>query len=77
MSSHSGAEDGEHFCRVFLISFQILTVQITNWHYSYYFRSPIWEGVVLTVLVGEGCTCLLYTSPSPRDATLSRMPSSA
>ena len=25
----------------------------------------------------EGLTCLLYTSPSPRDATLSRMPSSA
>ena len=24
-----------------------------------------------------GCPCLLYTSPSPRDATLSRMPSSA
>ena len=23
------------------------------------------------------CSCLLYTSPSPRDATLSRMPSSA
>ena len=23
------------------------------------------------------CNCLLYTSPSPRDATLSRMPSSA
>ena len=23
------------------------------------------------------CPCLLYTSPSPRDATLSRMPSSA
>ena len=28
------------------------------------YASPIW-------------TCLLYTSPSPRDATLSRMPSSA
>ena len=26
---------------------------------------------------GETKTCLLYTSPSPRDATLSRMPSSA
>ena len=26
---------------------------------------------------GEGWFCLLYTSPSPRDATLSRMPSSA
>ena len=25
----------------------------------------------------EGAFCLLYTSPSPRDATLSRMPSSA
>ena len=25
----------------------------------------------------KGLICLLYTSPSPRDATLSRMPSSA
>ena len=31
---------------------------------------------VLVVLVRIG-TCLLYTSPSPRDATLTRMPSSA
>ena len=28
-------------------------------------------------LVSCTCICLLYTSPSPRDATLSRMPSSA
>ena len=28
-------------------------------------------------LVGNKYACLLYTSPSPRDATLSRMPSSA
>ena len=27
--------------------------------------------------LSDGSTCLLYTSPSPRDATLSRMPSSA
>ena len=26
---------------------------------------------------GRGITCLLYTSPSPRDGLLSRMPSSA
>ena len=26
---------------------------------------------------GSAIDCLLYTSPSPRDATLSRMPSSA
>ena len=28
-------------------------------------------------LFGEGIDCLLYTSPSPRDRTRSRMPSSA
>ena len=33
---------------------------------------------VLEVLPSAaGIVCLLYTSPSPRDATLSRMPSSA
>ena len=50
-----------------------------------------WRGVVRTVLpradvafcrgaldvADELLDCLLYTSPSPRDATLSRMPSSA
>ena len=30
-----------------------------------------------TIIFRETTTCLLYTSPSPRDATLSRMPSSA
>ena len=29
------------------------------------------------VIPAVGIDCLLYTSPSPRDATLSRMPSSA
>ena len=33
------------------------------------------DGVVSFAVRGQGC--LLYTSPSPRDATLSRMPSSA
>ena len=45
-------------------------------------RSEVAEGVVIEtgavlsmgVFIGA---CLLYTSPSPRDATLSRMPSSA
>ena len=36
------------------------------------------KGSLIKVLGGgEISTCLLYTSPSPRDATLSRMPSSA
>ena len=35
-------------------------------------------GLVLGILVTRWFyLCLLYTSPSPRDATLSRMPSSA
>ena len=33
------------------------------------------EGSQVDVFDGKG-NCLLYTSPSPRDATLSRMPSS-
>ena len=37
-----------------------------------YFKS---EGAI--VLIKGSRACLLYTSPSPRDATLSRMPSSA
>ena len=32
---------------------------------------------VAVMIVGLNEGCLLYTSPSPRDATLSRMPSSA
>ena len=32
---------------------------------------------VLPITADAKDTCLLYTSPSPRDATLSRMPSSA
>ena len=39
-------------------------------------------GVIMNYLWRDGkfwltCTCLLYTSPSPRDGLLSRMPSSA
>ena len=33
--------------------------------------------IMASIPVTTGLACLLYTSPSPRDATLSRMPSSA
>ena len=33
--------------------------------------------LIAALLIGQLGICLLYTSPSPRDATLSRMPSSA
>ena len=36
--------------------------------------APLVKRIAMTGKKGD---CLLYTSPSPRDATLSRMPSSA
>ena len=35
------------------------------------------DQVKLQEILDQDSSCLLYTSPSPRDATLSRMPSSA
>ena len=35
------------------------------------------ESESVSAVYNEFSSCLLYTSPSPRDATLSRMPSSA
>ena len=38
---------------------------------------PIYKYIIPTYYITYSIACLLYTSPSPRDATLSRMPSSA
>ena len=38
---------------------------------------PKGEGVLVNVEAVGICGCLLYTSPSPRDLSTSRMPSSA
>ena len=47
----------------------------------YAIRANIWSHKFNDISQGQDATpiwiCLLYTSPSPRDATLSRMPSSA
>ena len=41
-------------------------------------EGPIGAGkTTLTKLLADSFSCLLYTSPSPRDRTRSRMPSSA
>ena len=42
-----------------------------RWNFNKYLVSPAGQ------VVEHFSSCLLYTSPSPRDATLSRMPSSA
>ena len=38
---------------------------------------PYWLMADLAVMNAGGISCLLYTSPSPRDRSVSRMPSSA
>ena len=50
--------------------------QMTRGYYGTY--TSVKEAIVIDIQkkYEYGC-CLLYTSPSPRDATLSRMPSSA
>ena len=45
--------------------------------YDNYFYNFFGEVEVISNKSGQNKYCLLYTSPSPRDATLSRMPSSA
>ena len=42
-----------------------------------YKRTVKFASALNKIGVGKGDTCLLYTSPSPRDRTRSRMPSSA
>ena len=56
---------------------------MTGWM-SVYMGADLWTGVILAAMVGSllgalhsMLTCLLYTSPSPRDRQKSRMPSSA
>ena len=41
------------------------------------FNSTIIPKLINNIMYDGKRGCLLYTSPSPRDATLSRMPSSA
>ena len=58
-------------CKINLIPFN-------SFDYSGY-QTPSRQRVLdfQSVLIEQGYTCLLYTSPSPRDGLLSRMPSSA
>ena len=50
----------------------------TNWQFEEGRGAVIGEPTTSqNFIINPATTCLLYTSPSPRDATLSRMPSSA
>ena len=55
----------------------ILTETVSTIIYSLAIGISIAATALVARRIGEKKPCLLYTSPSPRDATLSRMPSSA
>ena len=63
-----------------LLGFRKDIVELCNQSHVFVLPS-LWEGFPISLLEagasGLPVICLLYTSPSPRDATLSRMPSSA
>ena len=58
-----------------ILSFSLCILHRTKGKENLFFGSYLLTLLALTVAGHKGC--LLYTSPSPRDATLSRMPSSA
>ena len=45
--------------------------------HDYYHTAMTFKDPKILDSFGRLCSCLLYTSPSPRDSTRSRMPSSA
>ena len=68
------------YCFLILFVNSISNKLLADWPQ---FRGPTGDGRVNVIShpkkwsTKENLACLLYTSPSPRDATLSRMPSSA
>ena len=69
------ANDIGHFACVFIVT--LLTYACAG-HFMYAYSYPQDFGTFFSsVIAMVRMICLLYTSPSPRDATLSRMPSSA
>ena len=52
---------------------EILAAELSEYNFTHAYCSPLMR----TQQTAMAIICLLYTSPSPRDDTLSRMPSSA
>ena len=61
------------------VKFKVLTTTQINALSGMEEGDVVYDSVLGTLKIYNGVSwaCLLYTSPSPRDATLSRMPSSA
>ena len=62
----------------YLLLYPSLWMDLQSWEEAGYLDVLQQEYRVLRIdPLGQGRSCLLYTSPSPRDNTTSRMPSSA
>ena len=64
----------------FPIAFTLLAMGVGFGYYAYFDPSRmdhLLDNRIFSLLVQNTYTCLLYTSPSPRDLSTSRMPSSA
>ena len=62
----------------FDLAMNLLKIAVSDSVMEYTFATiPLFTFMGLVVSKAGMGSCLLYTSPSPRDATLSRMPSSA
>ena len=55
------------------------TFEVPGAKFSPAYKKKFWDGKIrlFNIKNGQIYVCLLYTSPSPRDRTRSRMPSSA
>ena len=70
--------------RILKAAFSVKGVKMANWDIPSHLMSVIYDSNKIsldslqhTIALAGHDTCLLYTSPSPRDGLLSRMPSSA
>ena len=57
--------------------FKDFYIGVDNYYTTHSEENRDFSELIYNRLSANGHICLLYTSPSPRDATLSRMPSSA
>ena len=62
---------------IFIWSVWVMYNGLTPMMAQYQIALPTWTTSITDALWGLLKGCLLYTSPSPRDGLLSRMPSSA
>ena len=83
--SFDSSDRKSSFCGLTILQNEILVVEDTLKD-ERFFDNPMvvndpkirfYAGYPLSSFMGNNISCLLYTSPSPRDGLLSRMPSSA